>query len=406
VTVTALEYEDRQRRWKLERTELGPFNLLVGASGAGKTSVLNALLEVSVMGISWSGARHPGGERRWCIEIRADAGHTYRWEATVAVQAGTTAPRHDTLYKDFPWPVRFLEERITIGDGHDLVVRSPEEFRFQGNKLPRITTTESAISLLQEEPTVGPLYRALKRIIESPTDPDPTLDTVEQQELASVFLWAADSPFAITGSEQDAAEKLRTVARDVPVLLKAYLARQYAPGLFAHICDQYLQIFDNVTELTVDRASKLDARDVQHADGWPEDSITVAIKERDTDGWITGDHISSGMLRTFFHIAELELAPRGTTIVIDEYENSMGVNCLPAITELFLRRQHELQFVLTSHHPYVIQNIPIDWWRVVTRRGGVVSVRPASEIPELNTRSRQDAFTLLVNSSVYEEGIQ
>ncbi|HWN67246.1 MAG TPA: AAA family ATPase [Haliangium sp.] len=404
MTVTALEYEDRQRRWKLKRTELGPFNLLVGVSGAGKTSVLNALLEVSVMGMPSPGARHPGGERQWCIEIQADSEHTYRWEATVAVQAGTTAPRHDTLYEDFPWPVRFVQERITLGDGRSLVVRSPEEFRFQDNKLPKITTTESAISLLQEEPLVAPLYRALERIIDSPTDPDPTLDTVEQQELASVFLWTTDSP-AFKGGEADVAEKLRAFS-DIPVLLKAYLARQYAPGLFAHICDQYLQIFDNVAELTVDRASKLDARDGQHADGWPEDAITVAIKERDTDAWITGEYISSGMLRTFFHIAELEFAPRGTTIVIDEYENSMGVNCLPAITDLFLRRQHELQFVLTSHHPYVIQNIPIDWWRVVTRRGGVVSVRPASEIPELNTRSRHDAFTLLVNSSVYEEGIQ
>jgi AAA domain, putative AbiEii toxin, Type IV TA system len=395
VTVTALEYEDRQRRWKLERTALGPFNLLVGVSGAGKTSVINALLEVSVMGLSRPGARHPGGERRWCIEVQADDGHTYRWEATVVVQAGTTAPRHDTLYEDFPWPVRFLQERITIGDGRNVVVRSPEEFWFQDNKLPRITTTESAIALLQGEPAVAPLHRALERIVDSPTDPDPTLDRTVLQEFATILTEDGDPP--------DAAETLRE-ASDVPVLLKAYLSRLYFPKPFEHIREQYLAIFDNVAEITVDRASNLDV--LQYTEGWPDDSITVAIKERDTDEWITGDYISSGMLRTFFHIAELEFAPRGSTIVIDEYENSMGVNCLPAVTDMFLRRQDELQFVLTSHHPYVIQNIPIDWWRVVTRRGGVVSVRPASEIPELNTRLRQDAFTLLVNSSVYEEGIQ
>ena len=43
MTITALEYEDTQRRWKLERTDLGPFHLLVGASGAGKTSAFNVL---------------------------------------------------------------------------------------------------------------------------------------------------------------------------------------------------------------------------------------------------------------------------------------------------------------------------------------------------------------------------
>jgi hypothetical protein len=394
VTVTALEYEDRQRHWKLERTEFGPFNLLVGLSGAGKTSVLNALLEVSVMGSSKPGARHPGGERRWCIEIQADTGQSYRWEAEVAVQAGTTAPRHETLYADHPWPVRFQQERITTGDGSILVERSQAEFWFQDKKLPRIKTKESAVSLLQDEPDVAPLHRALERIIVSPADPDATLDTAVLQEFAASFIWDGDSP--------DTAEELRA-ASDVPVLLKAYLARMHLPELFGHVREQYLQIFDNVAELTVDLSSKLDARD---ADGWQEDSITVAIKERDTDEWIRGDYISSGMLRTFFHIAELELAARGTTIVIDEYENSMGVNCLHAVTDMFLRRQNELQFVLTSHHPYVIQNILMDWWRVVTRRGGVVSVRPAREIPELSTSSRQDAFTLLVNSSVYEAGIQ
>lgn len=390
MTVTALEYEDRQRRWKLERTEFGPFNLLVGLSGAGKTSVLQALLEVSGMGLSQPGARHPGGERRWCIEIQADAGQSYRWEALVAVLPGASA----SWYATHPWPVRFQQERITVGDSHVLVARSPEEFLFDGNKLPRIKTDESAISLLQGEPGIAPLHRALERITFSPTAPSPAIHRTYLEEFVSLLSGDDDA--------LDPAERLRE-ARDVPVLMKAHLACVSSSRAFKILREQYLAIFDNVSDVIVSLASNLDDRDVQSAD---EDAITVAIKERDTDQWITGDCISSGMLRTFFHLAELELSPRGTTFVIDDYENSMGVNCLPAVTELFLRRQHELQFVLTSHHPYVIQNVPKDWWRVVTRRGGVVSVRPASEIPELNTSSRQDAFTLLVNSSVYEEGIQ
>ena len=80
------------------------------------------------------------------------------------------------------------------------------------------------------------------------------------------------------------------------------------------------------------------------------------------------------------HLLELALASPGTVIVIDEFENSLGVNCLPALSDLLLDHARELQFILTSHHPYVINNIPSTWWKVVTRQGGVVTVKDAESI--------------------------
>jgi hypothetical protein len=356
--------------------------------------VLKALLDVSAMGRFEPGPLYPGGERRWCIEVHAGDGHDYRWEAEVAVPSLS----HESGNPRYPWPVRFRRELITVGSGkasRELVTRERDEFRFESKSLPRLKDTESAISLLANEGSIAPLHRALDRILVSNATGPFTLTAY--QSYASASEQDEPSPSSADALRED---------RSRSILQKTFLARQEFPGLFESIRAQYLEIFDNVADLTVDFATELDPVEGLQPEHLLGVSVTVAIKEQGADDWITARHMSSGMLRTFFHLAELELAPRGTTIVIDEYENSMGVNCLPALTDLFLRRQHELQFVLTSHHPYVIQNIPIDWWRVVTRRGGVVSVRPAREIPELSTGSRQDAFTLLVNSSVYEEGIQ
>nr|WP_293102352.1 hypothetical protein [Okeania sp. SIO2F4] len=52
--------------------------------------------------------------------------------------------------------------------------------------------------------------------------------------------------------------------------------------------------------------------------------------------WILSPHISSGMLKTLMYISELYLSPEGSVILIDEFENSLGVNCLDSVTDLIL----------------------------------------------------------------------
>jgi predicted ATPase len=133
--------------------------------------------------------------------------------------------------------------------------------------------------------------------------------------------------------------------------------------------------------------------------------MTYAIKERAYDGWITEANISSGMTRTLILLVELALAPAGSVIVIDELENSLGINCLPAIVDRMLARAGELQFIVTSHHPYIINNIPSEYWRLVRRAGSEVTITPASEIPALNGKSSLDRFIRLINSREFEEGI-
>ncbi len=64
-----------------------------------------------------------------------------------------------------------------------------------------------------------------------------------------------------------------------------------------------------------------------------------------------------------------------------------------------------LQFILTSHHPYVINKIPIETWKIVQRAGSTVTLRSARDIPALMGRSRHDAFIRLINLPEFEGGI-
>jgi AAA15 family ATPase/GTPase len=108
------------------------------------------------------------------------------------------------------------------------------------------------------------------------------------------------------------------------------------------------------------------------------------------------------MFKTLMYISEIYLYPEGTVILIDEFENSLGVNCIDIVTDLLMEKRN-LQFILTSHHPYIINKIGMEYWKIVTRKGGVVTVKDAKSFNLGKTRHQ--AFTQLINLEEYTEGI-
>jgi predicted ATPase len=115
--------------------------------------------------------------------------------------------------------------------------------------------------------------------------------------------------------------------------------------------------------------------------------------------------MSSGMFRTLVHLVDISLAPPGSVILIDEFENSLGINCMPELTDFVMSKAALMQFILISHHPYIISKIPYKTWKLVRRKGGEVSVINATDIPQLQTGSRLNKFIQLANLPEYEEGI-
>jgi predicted ATPase len=155
-------------------------------------------------------------------------------------------------------------------------------------------------------------------------------------------------------------------------------------------------MFASVEDVKASASNELDSSWIRHE---------LMIREKGSEVWILQPEISSGMLRALVHLIELTLAPRGSVIVIDEFENSLGINCMPQLTDFILSRASDLQFIITSHHPYVINKIPPETWKLVTRKGGCVRVISAKDIPSLQKISHQQAFIRLINLPEFEEGI-
>lgn len=128
----------------------------------------------------------------------------------------------------------------------------------------------------------------------------------------------------------------------------------------------------------------------------------IQIKEKGVGKWVQQSRISSGMFRSLIHIGELYLSPEGTVFLIDEFENSLGINCIDELTADILQSKRQLQFILTSHHPYIINSINFNNWKLVTRNASVVKTH---DLNKFNLgKSKHDAFMQLLQLEEYQTG--
>lgn len=395
MAIRSFEFYDSFHEWSLEKVVFSDFNLLVGISGVGKTRILEALETVQEAALRR--ARDANG-CKWTLHFTVGE-DTYAWSAETSTASKDPAilpPNKESGDGDGDLPEFISEEIVQIG-GDTVVSRSTDRFIFQGNTLPKLKRTESAITLLRDEETIKPIRSALSRFMFS--EPASLLSDGHLLGIDTAALNSARARYKTLASLREAS--------DLPAFIRAYILQKDHPEEFKEVVAQFHEIFPTVEEVRIDYLSDLDpAGTMAIAPPLARLGILgVGIKERGVARLVCTPRLSSGMVRSLVHLFELHLAPPGTVVAIDEFENSMGINCLPHIMNRLLERGRDLQFIVTSHHPYIINNVPAEWWKVVTRRGGVVSVKDAETIPALTTDSKHDLFVQLLNLREYEEGI-
>jgi ABC-type nitrate/sulfonate/bicarbonate transport system ATPase subunit len=125
--IKSLFYHNKDLNWQLERTELANLNLLVGASGVGKTRILEAVLDVQRIanGESLSGVL-------WDIEFMVD-GVAYRWQGAFE---NTRLSRNQTSFQaaigaDQSSKPEILHETLSLSSSQaEIIKRTGSEIVF------------------------------------------------------------------------------------------------------------------------------------------------------------------------------------------------------------------------------------------------------------------------------------
>ncbi|WP_437952304.1 ATP-binding protein [Sorangium sp. So ce296] len=390
--ILTFEVQSARRGWTLEPMALDAFNLLVGVSGAGKTRIVRTIEQVCSVALGKKETEERLEQLRgasFAIDFEHD-GLTYRWEAELEPRVGLGSEDHGALHSEEPALIR--SELILQGD-RPIVERAPERFLLNGHAIPKLDRAQSAIAVLKEDPAMAPLYRAFSRSV-----------PLEALENLPSYGTQIESHFEeLRNDYQSAAE----VGADftLPLHNKSEFLQELFPDAFAEIEEAFREAFPTVEKLKVQRYRYLGNERSKRWAGMYNMALTAA--ESGVDGMIPFADMSSGMQRYLSFLVHLSFAPPGTVVLIDELESSLGVNCLPAVTRFLLSRAPDLQFILTSHHPYIIEQIPPSHWKIVTRKGSRVRVLDAEKIPAMaEERSHLDRFTRLINLPEYEHGVQ
>lgn len=383
--INSLSLCDTDSMWNLTKVEFKNLTLLVGASGVGKTQILESILKLRAIskGKSISGTK-------WEIDFTTLDDNHYVWKGEFE-QLGKGILRikiEDESNEDDNPKITFEELYL---NGKRIVERDLTKIIFDGHKTVKLAQDKSIINLLKEESLISPAFQGFQRIIFS--------DQVESKRRPQRF-----NPDFIT--KERILQKYKTIESiresDENIITKLYLAYNNAEDVMNSIQDRFIDIFPFVTEIKI---APLEFEDGDDTPSILREIPFIQIREKNVEDWIIQPQISSGMYRTLMHLSELYLCPEGTVILIDEFENSLGVNCIDELTvDLQTSSHRKLQFIITSHHPYIINQINFKNWKLVTRKGSKVVTREAADIIDVN-KSKQQAFIQLTQLEEFTTGI-
>lgn len=374
--IQSFKFSNNKENWHIEEVKFQDLNLLVGGSGVGKTRILKALDLICDVAI---GRNRNLDDLQWSINF-SHLGQNYSWKLKSSSFKDTEILTNESEQAEIVY-----EKLVRYDDDSEIeiLLRTTSDSKFNNEKLPKLKRTESAISLLSEEDLIIPVGKAFDRFIFNSEIPQELMFNngydpakIELSDKIKINIYDFQEYFA-----------------GAPPVLKAFCLQKFFPDIFNEIKDYYIDIFTELKDVRV--SSERDS------DG--DFLLFFEIQENGLEDWIPQQRISSGMFRTLICLLEITTAPEESVILIDEFENSLGINCMAEVTDFILDKSPDIQFILTSHHPYIINNIPWDTWQIVSKSGNKVRVRKALNIPELNTASSLDKFTQLVNLLDSEE---
>ena len=241
--------------------------------------------------------------------------------------------------------------------------------------------------LLKEEDLIKPAYDGFGKILFS----DQTDSTREAYRIKFSDTQKLLKSIKTVRQIQESKEDIR---------IKLFLAYKNAPEVFQTIKERYIDIFPQVEDVKVEPL-EFDDTDIPL---FFKEYPFIQIKESGIDKWIKQQNISSGMFRSLIHISEIYLCSEGSVFLIDEFENSLGINCINELTNDILSSKRKTQFIITSHHPYIINNVEYTNWKLVTRTKGIVKTHKPEKFKI--GKSKHDAFMQLIQLEQYQTGLE
>ena len=364
-----IEFENLRTGLKIERVVFNDdITLLVGLSGVGKTQILNAI-EYSLKLAVNKNLRLEPYNTTLCFQIGEEV---YVW--SYRIQQDHT----EDIFESKEIKYFFAYEKLQNIKGDILMQRTSDTIQVTGyDKVPTPKKDESLLVQYSEDAFVKPIISEMLKLY--PIEIEMDVRGAIAQESFNMFKAKIKESFK--ENEKQPFEKFS----HLPVPLKIYITKEYYPQMYAQIFSAVKELFMEINSIDI----------VEDPD---REIYMVAI---DVYGKRLLQHeISNGMLKTIYYIVELITMSKNSLVLIDEFENGLGVNCIDVLAELLLGERRDLQFVITSHHPKIINQISNKKWKIIERDIAMVKNFTAEEYVIMH--SQHDAYFNLINRWEFE----
>lgn len=427
--IHSISFCDHKYQWFFQDLKLGQFNLLVGVSGVGKTRTLQAIRRIST---ALPTLRNVDG-CEFTIQWKDPQDHCpISWSLHTQANANTL-PDEDFLQtvmtellqkKDNPYQATIVQETIHYKNEKifEFAASQPQNKHiFRGKDISFMASDRSALSSLVKDADLSWISEQLHSIFE--------IGGSDSFEIHSptIHKWMPKLRKGIQNPAQDAQdnsdsqyetlEKLQESTK--PFLDKCIILFEQFPDRWQEMTELYQSLFDENsigTRVEEIKIGSFNDHDSESSLNMPYIALAIRVNQQ----WIPAMKMSAGMRKALTFLLYTVLLPDGSTVLIDEIENSLGTNCLNDLLA-YMQNTTRLQFVITSHHPTILNAVPLENWLVVTNKNtpapntdhdldvqdakhyNQIIFRPALSIPALqNVGSRIDRYDLL--NSAYDLG--
>lgn len=393
-----LTYRAADEDWGFTDLTFEPdITLIVGASGVGKTRILDAIFQLHRIATGTTGrTSHFWGIEWECVfEFDLDTHCIWngRFESLESRSSSEALPlsmlNDPDIIAELGLPMdqirpKVLQEALKVNDVE--IFRRDKSGLVVDNETVsvKVSSFDSCMSILYEEPKIHSLVDAFSRIFQADAEDDFSIHRSKFNVLPEGHYKDAVQRF----STLDAVRQCR-----LPTFYKVLLVHKVSEETFHSIVLDFKDIFPSIEFVDVRRPEKS-----------VQSELPIAyFREKDVKKDFPFTSLSAGMQSTFLHLARLALSADGSVVLIDEFETGLGANCINVVAKRLMNDNARLQFIATSHHPYIINAIPMDRLRVIGRRGGEVKAYTVAEL-KLG-RSKHTSFTQLINTELFQTGM-
>lgn len=375
MTIHSFSYSSERNGWFFDKIIFREVNLCVGISGSGKTKLLNLLFDAARTALG-NAIMIPG---TW--ELTLEKGDSlYAWTFASEVDAdGAVLVTKEELIKT---------KKTSQRDDRMVIFRREKAYaELDGKELPAYLQQSSMFSMFSAHPEIRAASTCLTQMVRRQFFGG-------ELERASAYGEIKEIRNAIGTTNTMTAQQILGIQT---LNIKLHLLNRDHRQIFDRIVDYFRDAFPLVENIFISRLDKIDRSLIDEVIVIDAASPVALVKETGVNKAYPLKHLSSGMLKVLVMLCDVLSVGDGGVYLIDEYENSLGLNAIGVLPDIIAETRDRIQYIITSHHPYIINNLDIADWILMKRKGQSVNVTSGADLEKRYSKSSQERFMQLIN---------